>query len=66
MCVVCVCVLMCGGRRIGYKVGRLQDPPKFKDNYCFCRLVCWFAHICTLLEDGSRMPEANTAVFLIW
>jgi len=58
--VCCVCMLMHGGRRVGYKVGRLEDPAQFKSNYSFHHLVCCFAHTCMLLEDGSRMPEANT------
>jgi len=51
---------MLGGRRVGYKVGRLEDPAQVKSNYCFHSLVFCFAHTCTLLEDGSRMPETNT------
>jgi hypothetical protein len=57
---VCSCVVVEGLDR------RWEDPPEFKRNYCFYRLVCLFAHTCTLLEDGSRMPEANTIVFLTW
>jgi len=34
------CVLCVRAHIWRYKVGRLEDPAKFKSNYCFYRLVC--------------------------
>jgi len=49
----CVCVLMRGGRRVGYKVGRLEDPAKFKRTYCFYRLVSF----CSYMHPNGRWQQ---------